>query len=163
MMIRSLPLLSLVVALTIVPLSVGVEATESRELRFPPLEDGRLVLSVDTHTHSVFSDGHVWPTVRVWEANKDRLDAMAITEHLEYQPNHDNNFKRIKSTPRKLIYIAGMLSDVQEVLDRGDIQSASYIIYNAKQNLFYLEREQEWVEQVMEEQNEEYINYISKD
>jgi len=90
MMIRSLPLLSLFVALTVVPLSDGVEATESRELRFPPLEDGRLVLSVDTHTHSVFSDGHVWPTVRVWEANKDRLDAMAITEHLEYQPNRDD-------------------------------------------------------------------------
>ena len=90
MMIRSLPLLCLVVALTVVPLSDRVEATESRELRFPPLEDGRLVLSVDTHTHSVFSDGHVWPTVRVWEANKDRLDAMAITEHLEYQPNRDD-------------------------------------------------------------------------
>ena len=61
-------------------------AADTRELRFPDLNDGRLVLSVDTHTHSVFSDGHVWPTVRVWEANKDRLDAMAITEHLEYQP-----------------------------------------------------------------------------
>ena len=61
-------------------------AADARELRFPNLKDGRLVLSVDTHTHSVFSDGHVWPTVRVWEANKDRLDGMAITEHLEYQP-----------------------------------------------------------------------------
>ena len=61
-------------------------AADTRELRFPDLNDGRLVLSVDPHTHSVFSDGHVWPTVRVWEANKDRLDAMAITEHLEYQP-----------------------------------------------------------------------------
>ena len=61
-------------------------AADTRELRFPDLKDGRLVLSVDPHTHSVFSDGHVWPTVRVWEANKDRLDAMAITEHLEYQP-----------------------------------------------------------------------------
>ena len=29
-------------------------------------------------------------TVRVWEANKDRLDAMAIAEHLEYQPNRDD-------------------------------------------------------------------------
>ena len=67
-------------------LTHSVLAADTRELRFPDLEDGRLVLSVDTHTHSVFSDGHVWPTVRVWEANKDRLDAMAITEHLEYQP-----------------------------------------------------------------------------
>lgn len=70
--------------------SVVTLAQESRELRFAPLTDGRFVLSVDTHTHSVFSDGHVWPTVRVWEAKKDKLDAMAITEHLEYQPNKDD-------------------------------------------------------------------------
>ena len=90
MIMRSLPMLSLAVLLGVVPLTERVEASESRELRFPPLKDGRLVLSVDTHTHSVFSDGHVWPTVRVWEANKDRLDAMAITEHLEYQPHRED-------------------------------------------------------------------------
>ena len=87
---RSLPVLSLTVLLGVLSLTEHADATESRELRFPPLNDGRLILSVDTHTHSVFSDGHVWPTVRVWEANKDRLDAMAITEHLEYQPNRDD-------------------------------------------------------------------------
>ena len=90
MIIRSLSLFSLVFFLGLTPLAEQVQATESRELRFPPLKDGRLVLSVDTHTHSVFSDGHVWPSVRVWEANKDRLDAMAITEHLEYQPNRSD-------------------------------------------------------------------------
>ena len=90
MIMRSLPLLSLTAFLGVLSLTEHAEASESRELRFPPLKDGRLVLSVDTHTHSVFSDGHVWPTVRVWEANKDRLDAMAITEHLEYQPNRDD-------------------------------------------------------------------------
>lgn len=90
MIMRSLPLLSLTILLGVAPLTEHVEATESRELRFPSLKDGRLVLSVDTHTHSVFSDGHVWPTVRVWEANKDRLDAMAITEHLEYQPYRED-------------------------------------------------------------------------
>ena len=83
-------MLGLAVLLGVVPLTERVEASESRELRFPPLKDGRLVLSVDTHTHSVFSDGYVWPTVRVWEANKDRLDAMAITEHLEYQPHRED-------------------------------------------------------------------------
>ena len=90
MIMRSLPMLGLAVLLGVVPLTERVEASESRELRFPPLKDGRLVLSVDTHTHSVFSDGYVWPTVRVWEANKDRLDAMAITEHLEYQPHRED-------------------------------------------------------------------------
>lgn len=87
---RSLPLLSLTILLGVAPLTAHVEATESRELRFPPLKDRRLVLSVDTHAHSVCSDGHVWPTVRVWEANKDRLDTMAITEHLEYQPYRED-------------------------------------------------------------------------
>ena len=44
-------------------------------------------LAVDLHTHSVFSDGHVWPNIRVSEAQQDGLDAVAITEHLEYQPH----------------------------------------------------------------------------
>lgn len=57
-----------------------------REIQFPDTAD-RLTLSVDLHTHSVFSDGHVWPTIRVAEALRDGLDAMAITEHLEWQPH----------------------------------------------------------------------------
>ena len=45
------------------------------------------VLSLDLHTHSVFSDGHVWPTIRVREAVRDGIDGLAITEHLEWQPH----------------------------------------------------------------------------
>ena len=59
-------------------------------LVFPDTSDGRKVLSVDLHTHSVFSDGHVWPTVRTWEAQRDGLAAMAVTEHVEYQPWRDD-------------------------------------------------------------------------
>ncbi len=44
-------------------------------------------LVVDLHTHSVFSDGHVWPSIRIGEAQRDGLDAMAVTEHLEWQPH----------------------------------------------------------------------------
>jgi hypothetical protein len=44
-------------------------------------------LVVDLHTHSVFSDGHVWPKIRVEEALRDGLDALAVTEHLEWQPH----------------------------------------------------------------------------
>lgn len=46
-----------------------------------------ITLVADLHTHSVFSDGHVWPNVRVAEALRNGLDALAITEHLEYQPH----------------------------------------------------------------------------
>jgi hypothetical protein len=35
----------------------------------------------------VFSDGLVWPTVRVEEAWREGLDVMAITDHIEYQPH----------------------------------------------------------------------------
>lgn len=58
----------------------------SRAIEFPDTA-GRLTLTVDLHTHSVFSDGHVWPRIRVAEAIRDGLDAMAITEHLEWQPH----------------------------------------------------------------------------
>ena len=57
-----------------------------REIVFPHTTD-RLTLVVDLHTHSVFSDGHVWPRIRVAEAMRDGLDALAITEHLEWQPH----------------------------------------------------------------------------
>jgi len=57
-----------------------------RQMRFPDAPDGSRILTADLHTHSVFSDGQVWPTVRVEEADRDGLDALAFTEHLEHQP-----------------------------------------------------------------------------
>jgi len=56
-------------------------------LDFPPTDDGREVLAVDLHTHSVFSDGFVWPSLRVNEAEREGIVALAITEHLEWQPH----------------------------------------------------------------------------
>ena len=59
---------------------------QDRSIEFPDIEN-YLTITSDLHTHSVFSDGHVWPNIRVAEAMKDKLDAIAITEHLEYQPH----------------------------------------------------------------------------
>ena len=47
--------------------------------------EGVYFISSDLHIHSVFSDGAVWPTVRVDEAIRDSLDLISLTEHLEYQ------------------------------------------------------------------------------
>jgi 3',5'-nucleoside bisphosphate phosphatase len=58
----------------------------SRSIVFPDTATHRTLVT-DLHTHSVFSDGHVWPTMRVAEAERDGLDAFAVTEHLEYQPH----------------------------------------------------------------------------
>ena len=50
---------------------------------------GYVTLKCDFHSHTVFSDGNVWPTVRLGEAFRDGLDAIAITDHIEYQPKKD--------------------------------------------------------------------------
>mgnify|MGYP001383445627 CR=1 FL=1 len=59
---------------------------EARKISFPDTAEHE-TLVFDPHTHSVFSDGHVWPKIRVGEALRDGLDALAVTEHLEYQPH----------------------------------------------------------------------------
>ena len=57
----------------------------NRDIDFPDLA-GYKTLVCDLQMHSVFSDGSVGPDIRVQEAQKDGLDVIAITEHLEYQP-----------------------------------------------------------------------------
>lgn len=65
------------------------------EFRYPkqrkiidiPQVNGLQVLKCDFHMHTVFTDGHVWPNVRVQEAWKEGLDAISFTEHVEYTPH----------------------------------------------------------------------------
>ncbi|MBT8186980.1 MAG: PHP domain-containing protein [Croceitalea sp.] len=58
----------------------------TRALSFPDIP-GYKTLTTDLHQHTVFSDGEVWPSIRVQEALRDNLDAISLTEHLEYQPH----------------------------------------------------------------------------
>lgn len=68
------------------------------EFRYPkqrkiidiPSVNGLQVLKCDFHMHTVFTDGHVWPNVRVQEAWKEGLDAISFTEHVEYTPHKDD-------------------------------------------------------------------------
>ncbi|MCE4565984.1 histidinol-phosphatase [Maribellus sp. CM-23] len=65
------------------------------ESRFPrkrqiiriPGFDGYQTLKCDFHMHTIFSDGQVWPTIRVQEAWQEGMDAMAISDHIEYTPH----------------------------------------------------------------------------
>lgn len=59
------------------------------EIQIPDIL-GFKTLKCDFHMHTVFSDGLVWPTVRVSEAYSQGLDAIAITDHIEYRP-HKND------------------------------------------------------------------------
>ena len=60
--------------------------TGKRTIEFPDIP-GFKTLTCDLHMHTVLSDGSVWPDIRVREAIMDGLDAISITDHLEYQPH----------------------------------------------------------------------------
>ena len=51
-----------------------------------PDVDGYKALKTDLHVHTFFSDGDCSPEYRVKEAWRDGLDAIAITDHIEYRP-----------------------------------------------------------------------------
>ena len=62
------------------------QANVRTEISIPGF-DGYETLKCDFHIHTVFSDGNVWPTMRVSEAWQEGLDAIAITDHIEYRPH----------------------------------------------------------------------------
>lgn len=71
--------------------------------------DGYQTLKCDFHIHTVFSDGSVWPSVRVQEAWTGGLDVIAITDHIEYRPNmnfvkadHNESYNIAKAEGEKL-------------------------------------------------------------
>lgn len=74
------------------------------------------VLKCDFHMHTVFSDGHVWPSVRNQEAWQEGLDAFAFTDHVEYTPhkedvkvNHNRGYELLQESAAKnnLILVKG--------------------------------------------------------
>ena len=69
----------------VVVVPFGLEKTVSYGLNYRL--DNYLTLVCDFHTHSVFSDGSGWPDIRVEEAQRDKIDVLAVTVHLEYQPH----------------------------------------------------------------------------
>lgn len=69
--------------------TLSAQLNSRREIKIPDIP-GYLTLKCDLHMHTVFSDGNVWPTVRVDEAWREGLDVIAITDHIEYHPHEDD-------------------------------------------------------------------------
>ncbi|VAW23985.1 hypothetical protein MNBD_BACTEROID01-2676 [hydrothermal vent metagenome] len=67
-------------------ITLSLNAQQRKEIQIPDIL-GYKTLKCDFHMHTVFSDGLVWPTVRVQEAWLEGLDAIAITDHIEYHPH----------------------------------------------------------------------------
>ncbi len=71
---------------TILISATGLWGQTRQEIQLPDIM-GYQTLKCDFHMHTVFSDGQVWPTVRVDEAWREGLDVISITDHIEYQPH----------------------------------------------------------------------------
>ena len=78
-----------IVASFFLPLLSAHAQTVRQEISFPDLP-GYKTLKCDLHMHTVFSDGEVWPPVRVNEAWRQGLDVISITDHVEHQPKKDD-------------------------------------------------------------------------
>jgi len=65
------------------------QAQQEDKKIFPGIP-GYHTLKCDFHMHTVFSDGQVWPSFRVYEAVRDGLDAIAITPHIDYEGQPDD-------------------------------------------------------------------------
>ena len=99
-------------------IKVGKERVKARREITLPMIDGYQLLKCDFHMHTIFSDGIVWPTLRVQEAWEEGLDAIAITDHIEGQParqglksgNHNQSFEaaREEAFRRNIILIKGI-------------------------------------------------------
>lgn len=75
-------------AALILLLALNMQAQVRNEIAVPNIGEYQ-TLKCDFHIHTVYSDGLVWPTVRVDEAYREGLDCIALTEHLEYRPHKD--------------------------------------------------------------------------
>lgn len=97
-------MLKRIILFSVISLSVITGQTNHRNTINIPDILGYRTLKCDFHMHTVFSDGEVWPTIRVEEAWHDGLDAIAITDHIEYTPHKNDipvNYNRSYEIAKK--------------------------------------------------------------
>lgn len=109
---------NLFVLFLLIPVSAyaQVENIDRQEVRVPTIP-GYQTLKCDFHLHTIFSDGTVWPTVRVTEAWQYGYDAIAITDHIEGKPyrkyvpidyNAPNEIAKQEGDVKDIIVIGGV-------------------------------------------------------
>jgi hypothetical protein len=98
-------------------------------VRLPEIP-GYVTLRCDFHIHTVFSDGAVWPSVRSEEAWRHGLDAIAITDHIEYQPhtadmvkNHNRSYAIAREAGEDLSLIVVAGSEITRSMPPGHLNA----------------------------------------
>lgn len=101
-----------IISICFLLLMISHASAQTRKIIHIPDIPGYRTLKCDFHIHTVFSDGTVWPTVRVEEAWREGLDAIAITDHVEYRPHS----KDIDSDHNRSYDIAGPIADELNII-----------------------------------------------
>ena len=108
---------------------VGAQNRYRKAVRIPDIP-GYKTLKCDFHIHTVFSDGSVWPDIRSEEAWREGLDAIAITDHIEYQPhqedlptNHDRSFEIAKPHGDRLHILVIKGSEITKSMPPGHLNA----------------------------------------
>lgn len=100
-----------IVVVALSALTSSLASGQTEKLHIPDIP-GYLTLKGDFHMHTVFSDGHVWPTFRVHEALRDGLDVIAITEHIDFEGFPDE----IEKDYNKSYQLAAAAAEDKELL-----------------------------------------------
>jgi hypothetical protein len=116
--------------LLLVFLASGKAQDNFRDEFILPDLPGYHTLRCDFHMHTAFSDGSVWPDFRVREAWRQGLDAIAITDHLEYLPhkkdirtNHNRSYELAQSQAKQLDIILIKGSEITRKMPPGHLNA----------------------------------------
>ncbi|SFE68719.1 Sb-PDE family phosphodiesterase [Sunxiuqinia elliptica] len=142
--------LNLMISFVTLLVSTVLCAAQNRvEVNLPDIP-GYQTLKCDFHIHTVFSDGGVWPTVRVQEAWLEGLDAIAMTDHLEYLPHsqdmeidHNRSFEIAEPLAKQMGIVLIPGSEITRKMPPGHLNA----LFISNANL--LERE-DWMEACVE-------------
>lgn len=104
--------------------------SQSRKIIDIPDIPGYQTLKGDFHMHTVFSDGTVWPTVRVEEAWLEGLDVISISDHIEYRPHskdvvadHNRSFEIAEPLAKKLGIILVRAAEITRGMPPGHLNA----------------------------------------
>jgi hypothetical protein len=95
------------------PTALDQRSCSREEIYFPAVGEFE-VLKGDFHCHTIYSDGQVTPEVRVWEAWRDGLDILSLTDHPEYM-----DLAIGSETGRAFARVKALASDLGLVLLKG--------------------------------------------
>lgn len=124
--------------------SPELTAQVRKEIRIPDIL-GYQTLKCDFHITTVFSEGKVWPTVRVEEAWREGLDAIAIADLVDYQGNNeqqDGDRNRSSEIAKPMADLMGLVLIRGAEIARNSSPGHLTAIFVKNANL--LERESWW-------------------